>query len=220
MKATVEVRRCDDTVVAWLAAVASGRYRQSDCFLYRQGRHHSDGCRYRCAGVNIIRPSSANDIYSLINTSSTRQTRIGFWLTTPLCHCQRAPAKFPDCRHGRCPWHLSGVSIRNRIGKSEGTGITRAEDKRWQCSYDTLPVRTRAGWGGLQGAHAVTPALEAIVEANVYLSGVGAIMSTALPLTPSSLTALPRSASRMRITAASRLLVLCTVCSEGATKEE
>ena len=50
MKAIVEEDKID-TVVA-----VGGRYRQSDCFLYRQAyRHHSDGCRYRSAMYRSVR---------------------------------------------------------------------------------------------------------------------------------------------------------------------
>lgn len=65
------------------------------------------------------------------------------------------------------------ASVRTESPSLEGTGITRAGQALAKLCYETL---LEYGKQALEACkiHAVTPALEAIVEANVYLSGVGA----------------------------------------------
>ena len=65
------------------------------------------------------------------------------------------------------------ASIRTESASLEGTGITRAGQALARLCYDTLITYGSQAVESCK-AHAVTPALEAIVEANVYLSGVGA----------------------------------------------
>ena len=65
------------------------------------------------------------------------------------------------------------ASIRTESASLEGTGITRAGQALAKLCYDTLKTYGKQAVEACK-VHAVTPALENIVEANVYLSGVGA----------------------------------------------
>ena len=65
------------------------------------------------------------------------------------------------------------ASIRTESASLEGTGITRAGQALARLCYDTLRDYGKQAIEACK-VHAVTPALEAIIEANVYLSGVGA----------------------------------------------
>jgi len=65
------------------------------------------------------------------------------------------------------------ASIRTESASLEGTGITRAGQALARLCYDTLRAYGKQAIEACK-IHAVTPALEAIIEANVYLSGVGA----------------------------------------------
>ena len=65
------------------------------------------------------------------------------------------------------------ASIRTESASLEGTGITRAGQALARLCYDTLKTYGKQAVEACK-VHAVTPALEAICEANVYLSGVGA----------------------------------------------
>ena len=65
------------------------------------------------------------------------------------------------------------ASIRTESASLEGTGITRAGQAFARLCYDTLKTYGKQAVEACK-VHAVTPALEAICEANVYLSGVGA----------------------------------------------
>ena len=65
------------------------------------------------------------------------------------------------------------ASIRTESSSLEGTGITRAGQALARLCYDTLRAYGKQAVEACK-VHAVTPALENIVEANVYLSGVGA----------------------------------------------
>lgn len=65
------------------------------------------------------------------------------------------------------------ASIRTESASLEGTGITRAGMALARLCYETLRAYGKQAVEACK-AHAVTPALENIVEANVYLSGVGA----------------------------------------------
>lgn len=65
------------------------------------------------------------------------------------------------------------ASIRTESPSLEGTGITRAGQALAKLCYETLRDYGKQAVEACK-VHAVTPALENIVEANVYLSGVGA----------------------------------------------
>lgn len=65
------------------------------------------------------------------------------------------------------------ASIRTESASLEGTGITRTGQALARLCYDTLKTYGKQAVEACK-VHAVTPALEAICEANVYLSGVGA----------------------------------------------
>ena len=65
------------------------------------------------------------------------------------------------------------ASIRTESPSLEGTGITRAGQALAKLCYETLRDYGKQAIEACK-VHAVTPALEAIIEANVYLSGVGA----------------------------------------------
>ena len=65
------------------------------------------------------------------------------------------------------------ASIRTESASLEGTGITRVGQALARLSYDTLKTYGKQAVEACK-VHAVTPALEASCEANVYLSGVGA----------------------------------------------
>lgn len=65
------------------------------------------------------------------------------------------------------------ASIRTESASLEGTGITRAGQALTRLCYDTLREYGKQAVEACK-VHAVTPALENIIEANVYLSGVGA----------------------------------------------
>lgn len=91
------------------------------------------------------------------------------------CHNVIANAcSVPDCRHGRCTWHLLwGKSIYSSESASlERTGITRARQALARLCYDTLRLRQTGQIEACKVRLQFTPALEAIIEANVYLSGV------------------------------------------------
>lgn len=65
------------------------------------------------------------------------------------------------------------ASIRTESASLEGTGITRAGQVLSELCYETLRDYGKQAVEACK-AHVVTPALENVVEANVYLSGVGA----------------------------------------------
>ena len=65
------------------------------------------------------------------------------------------------------------ASLRTESASLEGTGITRAGMALARLCYDTLRQYGRQALEACK-VHAVTPALEYVIEANVYLSGVGA----------------------------------------------
>ena len=65
------------------------------------------------------------------------------------------------------------ASIRTESPSLEGTGITRSGQALARLCYETLRDYGKQAVEACK-VHAVTPALEAIIEANVYLSGVGA----------------------------------------------
>ena len=65
------------------------------------------------------------------------------------------------------------ASIRTESASLEGTGITRAGQALARLCYETLRDYGAQAVEACK-AHVVTPALENIIEANVYLSGVGA----------------------------------------------
>lgn len=65
------------------------------------------------------------------------------------------------------------ASIRTESASLEGTGITRAGQALAKLCYETLRDYGKQAIEACK-VHVVTPALENIVEANVYLSGVGA----------------------------------------------
>ena len=65
------------------------------------------------------------------------------------------------------------ASIRTESASLEGTGIARAGQALAKLCYETLRDYGKQAIEACK-VHAVTPALENIVEANVYLSGVGA----------------------------------------------
>lgn len=65
------------------------------------------------------------------------------------------------------------ASIRTESASLEGTGITRAGQALAKLCYETLRDYGKQAIEACK-VHAVTPALENILEANVYLSGVGA----------------------------------------------
>lgn len=65
------------------------------------------------------------------------------------------------------------ASIRTESASLEGTGITRAGQALAKLCYETLRDYGSQAIEACK-AHVVTPALENIIEANVYLSGVGA----------------------------------------------
>ena len=65
------------------------------------------------------------------------------------------------------------ASIRTESASLEGTGITRAGQALAKLCYETLRDYGAQAVEACK-SHVVTPALENIIEANVYLSGVGA----------------------------------------------
>lgn len=65
------------------------------------------------------------------------------------------------------------ASIRTESSSLEGTGITRAGQALARLCYDTLREYGKAAIEACK-AKVVTPALENVIESNVYLSGVGA----------------------------------------------
>lgn len=65
------------------------------------------------------------------------------------------------------------ASIRTESSSLEGTGITRAGQALAKLCYETLRDYGAQAIEACKN-HVVTPALEYIIEANVYLSGVGA----------------------------------------------
>lgn len=86
-----------------------------------------------------------------------------------------APARFLVAGMGDAlgTYFEGRASIRTESPSLEGTGITRAGQALAKLCYETL---LEYGSQALEACkvHAVTPAFEYIVEANVYLSGVGA----------------------------------------------
>ena len=65
------------------------------------------------------------------------------------------------------------ASLRTESPSLEGTGITRAGMALAKLCYQTLRDYGTQALAACE-KHVVTPALDAIIEANVYLSGVGA----------------------------------------------
>lgn len=65
------------------------------------------------------------------------------------------------------------ASIRTESASLEGTGITRAGQALARLCYETLRDYGKLAVEACK-LHVVTPALENVIEANVYLSGVGA----------------------------------------------
>ena len=65
------------------------------------------------------------------------------------------------------------ASIRTESASLEGTGITRAGQALARLCYETLRDYGKLAIEACKN-HVVTPALEYVIEANVYLSGVGA----------------------------------------------
>ena len=86
-----------------------------------------------------------------------------------------APVKFLIAGMGAAlgTYFEGRASIRTESASLEGTGITRAGQARARLCYDTLREYGKQAVEACK-VHAVTPALENIIEANVYLSGVGA----------------------------------------------
>ena len=91
------------------------------------------------------------------------------------CVIANAPVKFLIAGMGDAlGTYFEGLaSIRTESASLEGTGITRAGMALAKLCYETL---REYGVQAVEACkqHVVTPALENIVEANVYLSGVGA----------------------------------------------
>ena len=86
-----------------------------------------------------------------------------------------APVKFLIAGMGDAlgPYFEGRASIRTESASLEGTGITRAGQALAKLCYETLRDYGKQAIEACK-VHVVTPALENIVEANVYLSGVGA----------------------------------------------
>lgn len=86
-----------------------------------------------------------------------------------------APARFLVAGMGDAlgTYFEGRASIRTESPSLEGTGITRAGMALAKLCYQTLRDYGAQALAACE-KHVVTPALDAIIEANVYLSGVGA----------------------------------------------
>ena len=111
------------------------------------------------------------------------------------------------------------ASIRTESPSLEGTGITRAGMALAELCYKTLRDYGSQAIAACK-ANVVTPALDAIIEANVYLSGVGAdnVNCAAAHSFYNGLTALGGHSAPHGCCVAFGTLVQLTL--EGATKEE
>lgn len=111
------------------------------------------------------------------------------------------------------------ASIRTESPSLEGTGITRAGMALAELCYKTLRDYGSQAIAACN-ANVVTPALDAIIEANVYLSGVGAdnVNCAAAHSFYNGLTALGGHSAPHGCCVAFGTLVQLTL--EGATKEE
>ena len=111
------------------------------------------------------------------------------------------------------------ASIRTESPNLEGTGITRAGMALAELCYKTLRDYGSQAIAACN-ANVVTPALDAIIEANVYLSGVGAdnVNCAAAHSFYNGLTALGGHSAPHGCCVAFGTLVQLTL--EGATKEE
>ncbi|WP_248922693.1 glycerol dehydrogenase [Olsenella intestinalis] len=111
------------------------------------------------------------------------------------------------------------ASIRTESPSLEGTGITRAGMALAKLCYQTLRDYGSQAIAACEN-HVVTPALDAIIEANVYLSGVGAdnVNCAAAHSFYNGLTALGGHSAPHGCCVAFGTLVQLTL--EGATKEE
>lgn len=111
------------------------------------------------------------------------------------------------------------ASIRTESPSLEGTGITRAGMAIARLCYETLRAYGSQAIVACEN-HVVTPALDAIIEANVYLSGVGAdnVNCAAAHSFYNGLTSLGGHSAPHGCCVAFGTLVQLTL--EGATKEE
>lgn len=111
------------------------------------------------------------------------------------------------------------ASIRTESPSLEGTGITRAGMALAELCYKTLRDYGSQAIAACN-ANVVTPALDAIIEANVYLSGVGAdnVNCAAAHSFYNGLTTLGGHSAPHGCCVAFGTLVQLTL--EGATKEE
>ena len=116
-----------------------------------------------CTGLSVI----YNDDHSF--------DKYLFYPTNPDAVIANAPVKFLIAGMGDAlgTYFEGRASIRTESASLEGTGITRAGQALARLCYDTLVTYGKQAVEACK-VHAVTPALEAIIEANVYLSGVGA----------------------------------------------
>ena len=111
------------------------------------------------------------------------------------------------------------ASIRTESPSLEGTGITRAGMALARLCYETLRNYGKQAIAACEN-NVVTPALDAIIEANVYLSGVGAdnVNCAAAHSFYNGLTSLGGHSAPHGCCVAFGTLVQLTL--EGATKEE
>lgn len=111
------------------------------------------------------------------------------------------------------------ASIRTESPSLEGTGITRAGMALARLCYETLRNYGKQAIAACEN-NVVTPALDAIIEANVYLSGVGAdnVNCAAAHSFYNGLTSLGGHSAQHGCCVAFGTLVQLTL--EGATKEE
>ena len=111
------------------------------------------------------------------------------------------------------------ASIRTESPSLEGTGITRAGMALARLCYETLRNYGKQAIAACEN-NVVTPALDAIIEANVYLSGVGAdnVNCAAAHSFYNGLTSLGGHSAPHGCCVAFCTLVQLTL--EGATKEE
>ena len=111
------------------------------------------------------------------------------------------------------------ASIRTESPSLEGTGITRAGMALARLGYETLRNYGKQAIAACEN-NVVTPALDAIIEANVYLSGVGAdnVNCAAAHSFYNGLTSLGGHSAPHGCCVAFGTLVQLTL--EGATKEE
>ena len=111
------------------------------------------------------------------------------------------------------------ASIRTESPSLEGTGITRAGMALARLCYETLRNFGKQAIAACEN-NVVTPALDAIIEANVYLSGVGAdnVNCAAAHSFYNGLTSLGGHSAPHGCCVAFGTLVQLTL--EGATKEE